>query len=245
MVGEVKALASAGERRRKVPLKKPRSERLADDAYITPFGHALSICRWLDGVIPTPKRIIEPSSGSGSFVRAARSVWPKAHIIAVDVRGEVKKSCYDAGADEFVKSTWEDYADFVGGRGVDLIVGNPPYLYAERHARIGHRELVEGKHLCFLLRQSFLAGQKRARDFWPKHPLFALGPIADRPSFTPDGCTDGAEYAAFLFQQGYQGAPRISRHIWSLEAQQRNHLRIVRADDELIGGEHVYDEGEA
>lgn len=215
-------------RRRKVPLKKPRAERLADDAYITPPGHALAICQWLDGIIPAPKRIIEPSAGVGSFVLAARKVWPKAHIIAVDVRGECRAMCLKHGANEFVNESWEDYADYIGGRGVDLILGNPPYLYAEQHIRLAHRETLDGAWISFLLRQSFYCGQKRALSFWPKHPLFALGPIADRPSFTPDGKTDGAEYAQFLWNKGYEGAPRISRHIWSPEKQAENQIKITR-----------------
>ena len=76
------------------PLLKPRGERVADDAYLTPPLLARAICRRLQRLgldrddmpaLARPRRILEPNAGGGSFVAGAREVWLGSEILAEDV----------------------------------------------------------------------------------------------------------------------------------------------------------------
>ncbi len=192
---------------------QPRRDR---DAYTTPYPHAQAICRRLSMLIPSPSRIVEPSAGSGSFVRAAKVVWPESMVMAVDLHEKHHADLTHAGATSYVIGDWlkQDVAGFKP----DLILGNPPFSLAEAH--IGHAlgGLEDGKHLAFLLPVTFLCGQKRARSMWTKPSPFGglryFGPIAQRPSFSGGG-TDMVEYGIFIWERGFDSFPALVPHIWT------------------------------
>lgn len=54
------------------------------DAYYTPEPLARAIVATLAGCTSNPMRILEPSSGGGAFLRAAREKWPSAYLSAID-----------------------------------------------------------------------------------------------------------------------------------------------------------------
>lgn len=184
--------------------------RNANDAYYTPDPLALAICRRLREVIAFHRdmpHIIEPSAGGGAFVRAARDVWPGAWIQAIEPLGEGDIE----GADVTRRATWEETSARPPPHNA-LILGNPPFGVAESHVRIalqrlGHFEATEPmpRYLAFLLRASFDGSKKRVALRKEAPPLCKWS-ITPRPSFTGDGCTDGAEYKVFLWQAGFRGA---------------------------------------
>lgn len=176
---------------------KPRAERLERDAYFTPPALANEICAMLDVLLPPQRCVWDPCCGELAFVNAALEMWPSApSVVGTDIENDFLKPVPAL-------------------TGATLIVTNPPYLLAERFV---HRalELVTppvgccvGGHVAFLLRLSFLGGQGRADSIWSKRNLRWLAPITPRPSFTPDGKTDAAEYALFVWQRGYHGNAEI------------------------------------
>lgn len=173
---------------------KPAAERIANDAYFTPRGLAAAICQRLhDDLQFVPSDVLEPNAGGGAFVDAARTEWPSAHVHGEDVAGE-----------------WPQPGSI--SRAFELAIGNPPFSIAEEQVRSTAARLCDGGYLAFILRLSFLGGQKRAA-LYEAHPLRYLIPITPRPSFTPDGKTDASEYAVFVWQRGYADHAEILPHL--------------------------------
>jgi hypothetical protein len=171
---------------------KLRSERLANDAYFTPQPLADAICRRLAKLVPPPGIAWDPCCGGLAFVNAALEEWSSTpSIIGTDLPDNDFLVGLPAATD------------------VSLIVSNPPYLLAEQFFHRASALVADGGHVAFLLRLSFLGGQGRAKTIWSQRNLRWLAPITPRPSFTPDGKTDAAEYALFVWQRGYRGNAEI------------------------------------
>ena len=190
--------------------------RNTDDGYFTPLPLAEAICRRLFETVSAVDEVIEPSAGAGAFVRAARCTWPTATIRAVEPNAGAKKDLVDAGANSVERATWEDSRALEGVGRLErriLVVGNPPFLLGEEHVRIalnrmGHSPTTgpRPRWLAFLLRASFLAGDRRSRGLHMSvGGLRYVWHIAGRPSFTGDGKRDGAEYAVLVWQAGFSG----------------------------------------
>lgn len=199
---------------------KPEVERVALDFYATPDPLALAICSYLYDEVGCFRWIVEPSAGHGAFVRAARSVWPDAGILAVDVAPERLEALERAGATRVDIVDWPERAAagwyYLGPTDPLLIVGNPPYRSAEEHVRAALASMREGDDLAFLLRINFLGSLDRVA-LWNDTPLVEVVPIAPRPSFTGGG-TDGTEYAIFRWRKGYNGPAYLRRPlVWRKE----------------------------
>jgi hypothetical protein len=190
----------------------PRAERAPLDFYATPDPLALAICERLRlrlADVPAPRYVVEPSAGTGAFVRAIRKTWPAARVRAVEVDPALALPLSIADADIVYTADWPQHAaDAVDGGAPppDLILGNPPYRQAQEHIEAGLRWLAPGGRLAFLLRLNFLGSAARV-DFWRRGELESVSTIAPRPSFTGDGKTDGTEYALFVWRKGHIDRP--------------------------------------
>lgn len=208
--------------------------RVANDAYYTDMPLALAICKalhplLLDGVGGTT-RILEPSAGAGSFVKAARTVWgSEAVITAVEPHlpmlrnkngglmleskpKQTQRLLQNWGCNKLVVQTIEHYVGHFSPeiREFDIGIGNPPYLLAEEHTALLRPRC---NYLAFLLRMSFLGSQGRALRIFKEPGLRYVMPIAERPSFFA-GTTDNSEYAVFVWQHSYRGLAQILPHLW-------------------------------
>lgn len=198
-------------------------KRRDKDLYETPSDCSMAICKRLEAVLKLgdDPRIIEPSAGSGSFVKAARAVWPQAIILAVDLHHENGKALHKAGATSYTTGRWQ--GQDVGGFGADLIVGNPPFSEAEEHFRHAFNVVAPAGYVALLLPTSFLCSQTRCKDLWrPTNAGGLIGfgglryffPIAERPSFTDDGGTDMTEYGVFVWKRNFSMNPEILPPLW-------------------------------
>ncbi len=184
--------------------ERPRNE---NDAYYTPAALALACARRVRNTFGDFAAIVEPSAGAGAFVVAAREMWPKAEIVAVEpatvTPGDMRFAA-DSVADAWLTATWESFHyDLSGER--TLIIGNPPFLLAESHIRLALARVDSGSVLVLLLRASILASKDRVAGLWRQLPPSHVWNIAPRPSFTADGKTDGAEYAVVAWVKGKTG----------------------------------------
>jgi hypothetical protein len=188
--------------------------RAANDLYPTPQPLCDAICRKLRETIGEVTHVVEPSAGTGNFVRPRgrrgrhrasprSSRTPRPPTLA-RMRGASGQSFEDA-ADAFGASVplWPRA----------LVLGNPPFDRAESHVRIaldrlGHFTATapQPRWLAFVLRASFLAGQKRTAGLWTEAPARYVWHLAPRPSFTADGKTDGAEYVLCVWMAGHRGS---------------------------------------
>ncbi len=209
----------------------PRREH---DDYFTPDPLALAIAGAVRDRFGLFHVVVEPSAGGGAFVRAARAVWPRAKIIALEpngpwarpyAEGMLRTPLHDAGADEVLRLRWEQF-DGIPRDLTDrlLILGNPPFdlpedrarrnkagndrseipVTAERHVLLGLQRLQPDDVLTFLTRQSFATTAPRVRRIWRPTKLTCRWDIAPRPSYT-GGKSDGAEYNALAWRVGHQG----------------------------------------
>jgi hypothetical protein len=202
----------------------PRRE---SDNYQTSLKLALGICARLQNLLPAPKTILEPSAGLGRFVTASRQCWPQSDITAVEVREECEKPLEDSGSNRVCMGTWEA-VDLTSAPTPDLIVGNPPYEFAQEHLELALSRVRQpkvgpiivgepplGGYVAFLLRMAFLNSQARVKTLWDLQKGFRyLMPLAQRPSFTGDGKSEHSEYAVYIFQAGYKGNAEILPHLW-------------------------------
>lgn len=201
--------------------------RIKEDQYYTPDRLAVAICREMRHHSPVgiPLVVIEPSAGRGAFVRAARAVWGNApSIIAVEKdRASNSKWLDQAGAELVRYESWEDAADVVPSRGYEdtiLVLGNVPFgptvdgvTLAEAHLKIALERLGHGRErtpvprfFASVLRSSFLATKARCvRQHVGRGGLRHVWNLVERPSFTENEKTDGAEYIVGLWQAGYRG----------------------------------------
>jgi type I restriction-modification system DNA methylase subunit len=168
-----------------------KGERRESDYYPTPIALAERIVATVENV---PHSILEPSAGSGSFVRACQARFPNASILAVEPSSQHWDSLIDLGA-TVGESTLEQHVHSYGDERFDLIIGNPPFSLALEHIELCLDLLAPGGRLVFLLRLAFLESKGRI-PFWKQHTPRRVIVIPERPSFT-GGATDKTAYAAF------------------------------------------------
>lgn len=201
----------------KAKKRKSHNPSNPNDEYFTPIELASEACIFLKNTYGIkPAIILESSAGAGAFVSSARRVWPESIIVAVEVNSHSTIAEHEtreqeltaAGADSVRIGRWEEVSEdpeFVeavnGAGGVDLSVGNPPFKDFEDHVIRNLSLLKNDGLLVQLLRINALCGQDRERVFYSEVNSFfvAIHKLPERPSFTSDGKTDGAEYAVYVF----------------------------------------------
>lgn len=212
---------------------KLKNKRHLDDTYPTPQPLCDAIVQRLkaDGVLTAllaarcSSVLIEPSAGSGNFVRAMRNAFGDAFIVALDSR-DTRAECLKAGAT--VANQW-DFSKWCMLGHFDYVrdfVGNPPYSLAARHIDAALASHASGSRVCFLLRMGFLGSRERI-EFFQRNPLERLYPVIPRPSFRLDGQTDSSEYAVFVFNRAHVGPAKLHAPIvWE---KTREKIKRVRA----------------
>jgi len=127
-----------------------------------------------------PKTILEPSAGSGVFVRLLRRRYPNAVIHGIDLDPKVGPW---PEADLSVHGNFLS-AEFGQGFGLlpryDLVIGNPPYTFALPFVKQGS---VIGRQVTFLLRAGFLESEERNHYLRDVNPPAWEHVLANRPAF--------------------------------------------------------------
>lgn len=169
------------------------AKRAPNDAYLTPPSLAGLVCRAVaQDFAHGPRLILEPGCGDGSFLDAARVAWPGAETLGVEVDPALAalaraKGHNVIGGDLFFTQGLPER--------VGLVLGNPPFLQAERFIRWGLAHLDDrGGALAFLLRLDFLGSRGRYASLWQPAPPSHVYVLPARAGFTPGGKTDSIEY---------------------------------------------------
>lgn len=182
---------------------KQMRPRDSHDFYPTP----LKVCLQAIALLPddfVPATVLDPGAGTGVWGQAVNEFYPLAEITGVEIR-------HDAPAPAAYQY-WchDDFRLWRNFNNVDLVIGNPPYKYAEQFVRLGMRMLNADGIMCFLLRLAFLEGQDRGADLWRRLPPYQVAVCSNRPSFTGDGKTDATAYAIFYWRKGWSGETRLT-----------------------------------
>lgn len=209
---------------------KEMRDRDPFDHYPTPIGLCEAALSRID---ITPDQILDPGAGTGPWGIAARKRWPDATISGIEVRDVPPPDAYDmwyaktgyiplppprypTGPFKDTKAERRAMAKYAAdlyvyqqpvwsGGMYDLILGNPPYEYAEEFTRMALRHLAPGGRIVFLFRLAFLEGQDRGVGLWRDYPPYRVDTCSRRPSFTGNGKTDSTAYACYYWQHGHQG----------------------------------------
>lgn len=174
--------------------KKSTRKRHPQDFYPTEIG----VCRAALTLIKTSiiSTIIDPGAGTGVWGQAAREKYAnRAKIWGVELRDVPPSEYYD---------TWLQ-SDFMTAElpHADLVIGNPPYKFAEQFVRKSI-ELVSRNagYVLLLLPWNFCGGQDRRTGLWARYKPTAVYVMSRRPSFTGDKKTDMTEYGLYLWDLG-------------------------------------------
>lgn len=163
-----------------------------DDVYVTP---SWCVRRLLEAwQVPAHSLLLEPAAGDGAIIRAVKG-HPAGRAcpwVAVESRSHAAPALQATGAETHIADflQWETLGSTQAR--VRAVVTNPPFAHAEAFLRRS-RELCPTAQLVFLVRLGFLAGGKR-RALWRDLGQPDVYALPDRPSFTPDGATDSADY---------------------------------------------------
>jgi len=198
-----------------IQTNKPLKKRSAYDFYPTPrpfCDEALELIHFQtwnvfkDGYVPE-LHILDPGCGTGVWGQAALDRWPHAVVDGVEIRDVDTPAGYRYlyRGDFRLQDTGMDY---------DLIIGNPPFVYAESFVRVGLDNLKADGLMLYLLPLSFLASKGRARGLFRHHPPMEVH-VAHRVSFTGNGKSDNTEYAVYIWKQGWKGTPSLK---WMLRS---------------------------
>ncbi len=203
------------------PKKQAPGTHLVDidfEHYATPTDLAEAIVRQAIVLLGPWNTVVEPSAGGGGFVRACRKLLPACHLQAVEVRGEEVGQLFLAGADDVHLGDWLEYAyGKEWPKHVSLVIGNPPFSLAQKHAQAVLDCYPKGTVLVFLLRLSFQAARCRVK-FWGQKWLRFEQALVPRPSFVNNGKTDYSEYGLYVWGVGYEGpAVKLPPLVWRLE----------------------------
>lgn len=205
----------------------------------------LTVARACLGLLELPfgGKLLEPSAGDGAWLQALDlELIQRGGGYALSVHAnELRPSCRaplafltsQLNEDNQPRVTigrFERYLTRHGG--FDLILGNPPYTYAERHVRHAMYLLRDGGMVAFLLGITF-RGSKGRRDFYrdPRWGLWRTYLLEERPSFSGDGNTDATEYGLFCFRKGYSGDEVTRSFSWRDDAQYARDRDAIRAAD--------------
>jgi len=168
-------------------------EREPSDFYPTPKEIIRTILKDYSEKHSAPQKILDPGCGEGVWGEVAKEFWPKAVICGVDIRDvNVNTNYY----------IWNNNTDFLTYKfdikNVDLVIGNPPFKYAEQFL-----EKCIGTNVIFLLRASFLESKKRYQKYYsdynsPYRPS-EIKISTRRISFTGNKKSDNTMYGIYYW----------------------------------------------
>lgn len=171
------------------------------DHYPTPSG----LCRAALALLPAdcdPSHTLDPGAGTGVWGAAVRERWGAGpEITGVELQLSQRPAPYN----RWFCMQFFAYAGLALHRGYarpSLVVGNPPYRWAEAFIRLSLAMLVPGGYLLQLLRLNFLEGQERGEGLWATHGPLTVDTCARRPSFTGNMRTDATAYAVYIWRKG-------------------------------------------
>ena len=196
---------------------KPLKERVSHDFYPTPIEICrASIIEYTRGILNTntTKLVLDPGAGDGVWGKAFTKYHNKLFGYKYEITGVELRDCsqptyrdqwynkvpyYDCWYNNTDFLTWESEKKF------DIILGNPPYKYAEKFLFKCFDLLAPGGTLFFLLRLSFLESKRRYKLLYSKCPPVYVSVSTRRISFTGNQKSDNTAYAIYYWEKGYDG----------------------------------------
>jgi len=182
--------------------------RRANDFYPTPHG----LCERSLTILPSdfiPDTIVDAGAGSGRWGLFAKEKYNNSILVGIDLVKRERHPSYD-------RWLTADYLELNDTENeIDLIIGNPPYCFAEEFVI---KSIFNSRYyVLFLLKLDFLTTEKRRIGLWNEFPPKEVWICSRRPGFnTPiNRNTDSNSYAIYLWENGYYGEPTIKWLDWN------------------------------
>jgi hypothetical protein len=189
---------------------KELRERDPHDFYPTPEGLILAIYKKeLNNYIPYTA--FDPGMGNGVWGKCLfQFSQNKHHIDGIDIRSDATNPLYaNCDVSDFLTDDFKPRVPHY-----PLIIGNPPYKFAETFVRKSYDMLSDDGKMIFLLRLGFLASQVRGRGLWQTHKPRRIYVCSRRPSFTGNTKTDATEYAVYVWEKNCMVNPTLHWMDW-------------------------------
>lgn len=145
-------------------------------------------------------------SGDGTWGQGARHFWPDLHITGVEIRDIPKPEGYDNILNMDLREIPEQSEKY------GLIMGNPPYKFADEVVKRSLRWIRGDGSIILLLRLAYLSGQRRHKWLYSVKPPTDVVVLSRRPGFyAGEKRTNATDFALFCwFLGGYRPAnPRV------------------------------------
>lgn len=196
--------------------KEELPDRRKFDFYPTPYELCLATMQvccgelWLLENHYSDKIVaLDPGAGTGVWGRALKKFFPEAEIHAIEIQNLPKNDNYTGWIrGDFLDDAVQEHLDFymaTKNERINLIIGNPPYKYAEEFIRKGLEIIPDEGYLIFLLRIDFLGSIKRGEGLFKDYPPNKVIVSSRRPSFTGDRKTAGDNYCVGV----WKGRPEL------------------------------------
>ena len=170
---------------------KPLRDREPNDFFPTPKEIIRAVLKDYSEKHSRPATILDPGCGEGVWGEVAKEFWPNALIAGVDIRDVPRNPAYDI---------WHNNTDFLTYKftpaNCDLVIGNPPFKYAEQFL-----EKCIDTNVIFLLRASFLESKKRYDKYY-SGGVFIPSEVkisTRRISFTGNKKSDNTMYGIYYW----------------------------------------------
>jgi len=235
---------------------KTTYKRFKHDYYPTPPSCVDAILRHTDenlNYVFTPIRnnrggmskykVLDVGAGTGIWGKVLKRQLPRLPIQlwGLDIQPFPKPPEYNY---------WLSSVDFLSEQGnllltdasFDLIMGNPPYKFAEKFVRKSLDLTKHGGYVIMLTRLAFLESIGRATGLFEEFPPAMVTVLARRPSFHLDKKTGSLAYCAIVWQAGIHDAfTELNWLNWDYEdkwegirQEAREHLIDIGAFDEHL-----------
>ena len=185
-------------------------EREENDYYATQPIAIDALTDYYD--IPYEDPIWEPACGEGHLTNRLRTLGYR--VVSSDLVNRMGPAQYTW--DFFKQKEMPNYisADFLFGYRCGHIITNPPYKYAMEFVLHSLKLLPKGGIGAFLLKTTFLEGQKRFEELFSKYPPKEILQFVWRIKCAKNGNfddigTSAMSYAWFVWEKGWNGDPIV------------------------------------
>jgi len=193
---------------------------------------------WWDGKF----KVLDAGAGTGIWGKVLKKKFPNLQfqLWGVDIQNLPNPKEYDY---------WLTNHDFLSEQGhllitedsYDMVMGNPPYKYAEEFVRKSLDLTKDGGYVIMLVRLAFLESIKRGTGLFKEVPPLYVSVLSRRPSFHQDGKTGSLAYCVVVWKKGTNSKTELAWLNWNydsnwdyLRIEARQHLEKLGVFDEHL-----------
>ena len=132
--------------------KLSKDEKKDNGIYFTPPSCVYNNLQLLHPYMTSVSRVLEPSCGSGEYIRALHSLFPTLNITGIEYNKTIYNSIVGHFSGENITIENADYLQYKTPTKYDLIIGNPPYYVMKKEAVAkDYHKYFDGRPNIFIL----------------------------------------------------------------------------------------------